>query len=257
MQIVDLRDKSDAYIRNARSIEKILNSFGRSEQIRQERQRTMRVLQAMAADGDVAAAAMEPATFGTGIEGFIQRLGAAYAPQAAGVREQIAARGIQQAFPSPAEEARLEYYKSRQGTATNAKTMTRFRNLKTFRDDLKKRLEEETEPEIRDILKEQILQIEPKMEEINKQISGVPTSAEIVAGKSLSDTLSFQPSGFISPGQVPAQPTDTGIPVEFGEYIDKLDDESRSELQQILESGNQELMQRALLLLRDKYGTVR
>ena len=126
MQIIDLRDKSNMHIQNAQDIARIFQSIGKSEQIRQERQVTTRILQAISSGGDVAGAALEPVAFGTGLEGFIQKLGASFAPQVSPMQQAIAARGVQQALPSPAEKARLEYYKSRQGTtaATAKRTAT-------------------------------------------------------------------------------------------------------------------------------------
>lgn len=258
MQIIDLRDKSDMHIKNARDIAKIFQSIGKSEQIRQERQRTMRILQAMSVGGDVAAAALEPITFGTGLEGFIQRLGAAYAPQVSPIQQAIAARGVQHAFPSPAEQARLEYYKSRRGTAAataeskeSAKRMTRFRNIKTIRDELNNRLETEIEPEIRSVLENQINRLNTKMEDINKQITGTPTTSEVVAGKSFSDTLPLQPGEFTVPQTQGQEITD--LEEQILPYVEKLDVESLKELEQIISSGNTVLIKRALQLLRDKY----
>ncbi len=142
MRIIDLRNKQSANVQNAQAISRIMDNLGRAETLRQNRQRTTNVLQAMAAGGtpqDIARAASVEPQFDTGFQGFIQQLGARFAPNIVSpIEQQVARQGVTRAFQDPL------ITEQRQASIESTRALTEQRKRRTTRtgvSDLQKQWE--------------------------------------------------------------------------------------------------------------------
>ena len=194
MRIIDFSDKQDAHIQNAQAIRRIIESIGRAEAMRQNRQRTTNVLHAMAAGGtqeQIAQAALSEPGFDTGFQGFIQRLGAQFAPNVVSpIEQQIARQGLTRAFEDPlirkqreatlaATEERTNYYKkggraNRGGSALQKQ----WEFKRKQRDLLVERKEDALDQAEIDSIARQIKEIDIEMKAISEQLQPPAEVAE-------------------------------------------------------------------------------
>ena len=231
MRIIDLRNRQDAHIQNAQSIRRIIEGIGRAETSRQNRQRTTNVLQAMAAGGtpqDIARAATVDPQFDTGFQGFIQQLGARFAPNVVSpIEQQIARQGLSRAFEDPlireqrqasieSTKALTEQRKRRKTTTTAVSALQKQwefkrkqRDLLTDRLDRAAAFQNEAEKESVNL---KIQKLDSEMDAISKQLSPRErVTAEI--DESFFTVPQFQPGEFAAPGSMQAPtPTSTISP---------------------------------------------
>ena len=297
MQIVDLRDKTNSAIRNQQMIQGIFDSLGKAEAMRQDRNRTTRILQAMASGGDVYQAALAEPQFNEGLSGFFQRMGAASSGkfERSGLREFIAERGIRAAIPTPYERARLLSAKAI-AEENKAKDIVQNQNayMKTLStlEELNKEqgfLDAESPEDVALFKnnKTKIGMLESQLETLSGK-SGVAQFMQPPAiGVSVGDFSAgpgLQPSKFAGPknisnarekfgaigagsgsllrpkaGKQPPELSQHAIDSikELKGYAEQADDETRAELQKILQSGKPELIKKAFEILKAKYGTTR
>ena len=331
MQIVDLRDKTNSAIRNQQMIMGIFDSLGKAEAMRQDRNRTTRILQAMASGGDVYQAALAEPQFNEGLSGFFQRLGAVSSGkfERPGLRESIAERGIRAAIPTPYERARLisaqaraeeskakdivqnqnaymktlstlEELNKEQGflDAESPEDVALFKNNKIKMGMLESQLEmlsgksgvaqfmQETESEEAPVSKIEPADSGPGLFERIGNLFQKGTSPPAKAGPGVfggfgAGTVGAPPSPARKPKQLAAvtgtdfdkipiaklpkagkqRPTLSKHAIDVIEelkgYAEQADDETKAELQKILQSGKPEVIKKAFEILKAKYGTTR
>lgn len=210
MRIIDLRNRQSANVENAQAIRRIFESLGRAETSRQNRRRTTNVLHAMAAGStpeQISQAALSGPGFDTGFQGFIQRLGAQFAPNVVSpIEQQIARQGLTRAFQDPlireqrkasieSTKALTEQRKRRKTTTGTSDLQKQWEFKRKQRTLLVERMEDVLDEAEIERMKEEIRKIDAEMKELlNPGGPAEPLSNEI--SPAFFDGKGLQPGSF-------------------------------------------------------------